>query len=766
MVVTGVHRQVMAGIDSMQITSKKSQQNFPVCVSIVQSGGYEDDDEGANIDEFWYTGAGGNDLLGSKQQVSNQQKKGGNLALCNSKEEGNHIRVFRKNSEISPAMKSLGLSCKGQFVYLGLYTCIQGKFVEGKKGCSVWKFQMRRVGKQMGVECEEVLFSGSKKTLEPKDYVRIRRQTHGRTVGQASADASSGEDDEMEEETDSDATETDTENEGYGSDETVVCDKQKQKREKTAPRGLNVKINKLIGASVSTWWNKHKNGSWNRGKIIAADGYKIKVRYDDDPAGKYDEDITLPEETCVILRYPRATIGVASSEVKVEEEEEEEEEEGEEEEESVDNSHMSEDEAESSCDEGADEQAGAIPLKIDLSVWRSDKGLSGYKGVYQTPKGKYVTKIEGLINGKRVRKSLGSFSTAEEAATRYAEAHIEMHGRCKRPRIIATQATPTKAKTAEKLRATPTKERKEKRKGPEKDRKVSQELTELAKKALSDPSVLLGSENGVRRLELEFGNGNSGSAGWYEAEIQGIVDENKLKLYFPYDKQTWPDVKLKQCSAPCSNCRCGWAFKVISDLGMGIDQESKVVSGSSEQDSPQMPPTETHTDNEEGIHAECGICRDKPANHIITACGHTMCLSCITLQKKCGFCNKHINHRTGVKKIMNTSNVIWSAEPEQQDAAPHPVTCQEPPVAATHDKPTREKTPPFPVHLDQCQIVKWVNSLPGLENEGVGERLQSYKVNTVMALQELDHDLLKEMDPPIILGNRILLLAHIKAALQ
>lgn len=53
--------------------------NFPLAVSIVVSGQYEDDLD--NSENIVYTGQGGNNLLGNKRQVKDQDLLRGNLAL-------------------------------------------------------------------------------------------------------------------------------------------------------------------------------------------------------------------------------------------------------------------------------------------------------------------------------------------------------------------------------------------------------------------------------------------------------------------------------------------------------------------------------------------------------------------------------------------------------------------------------------------------------------------------------------------------------------
>lgn len=52
---------------------------FPVAVSIVMSGMYEDDLD--NSEDIVYTGQGGHNLLGDKRQIKDQVMERGNLAL-------------------------------------------------------------------------------------------------------------------------------------------------------------------------------------------------------------------------------------------------------------------------------------------------------------------------------------------------------------------------------------------------------------------------------------------------------------------------------------------------------------------------------------------------------------------------------------------------------------------------------------------------------------------------------------------------------------
>lgn len=56
-----------------------SRYTLPVTVAIVISGQYEDDLD--NCEDVIYTGQGGNNLLGNKQQIGDQKLERGNLGL-------------------------------------------------------------------------------------------------------------------------------------------------------------------------------------------------------------------------------------------------------------------------------------------------------------------------------------------------------------------------------------------------------------------------------------------------------------------------------------------------------------------------------------------------------------------------------------------------------------------------------------------------------------------------------------------------------------
>ena len=144
----GIHRPHVAGIAG----SGKSG-----CISIVLSGGYEDDkDDG---EEFTYTGSGGRDLSGNKRtapQSSDQTLEKGNEGIarsCYAKfddknggdagedwKKGHPIRVVRgykgkKHSKFAPEE-----GCR----YDGIYKVVKYWPQKGQAGFIVWRYLFRR----------------------------------------------------------------------------------------------------------------------------------------------------------------------------------------------------------------------------------------------------------------------------------------------------------------------------------------------------------------------------------------------------------------------------------------------------------------------------------------------------------------------------------------------------------------------------------------------------------------------------------------------
>lgn len=138
----GIHRAIQAGIDYMRDANKEL-----LAVSIVASGGYDDDL--CNSDVLIYTGQGGN--LSTKFQQGNitnepkdQQLLRGNLALANSIDKQNPVRVIRGNKKTPPSDNN---NTKN-YVYDGLYLVEEFWKEVGSYGKLVFKFRLRRIAGQ------------------------------------------------------------------------------------------------------------------------------------------------------------------------------------------------------------------------------------------------------------------------------------------------------------------------------------------------------------------------------------------------------------------------------------------------------------------------------------------------------------------------------------------------------------------------------------------------------------------------------------------
>ena len=114
------------------------------------SGAYEDDFDKA--DEIIYTGEGGNNLLGNGHQKTEQTLLRGNLALKNSKDNGNPIRVIRGHIEKNSYTGKV-------YTYDGLYKVVDCLSEKGVRGHLVFKFRLKRLEGQPPLTTSRVLFN-------------------------------------------------------------------------------------------------------------------------------------------------------------------------------------------------------------------------------------------------------------------------------------------------------------------------------------------------------------------------------------------------------------------------------------------------------------------------------------------------------------------------------------------------------------------------------------------------------------------------------
>ncbi|ESQ52128.1 hypothetical protein EUTSA_v10016339mg [Eutrema salsugineum] len=134
--ILGIHRPTQGGIDFM-----KDDHEELVATSIVASGGY--DDELDKSDVLIYTGQGGNVIKRGKKnnQPKDQQLVKGNLALANSKDKKNPVRVVRGNQKT--ALESSDVA--RNYVYDGLYVVEEFWKETGSHGKLIFKFKLRRI---------------------------------------------------------------------------------------------------------------------------------------------------------------------------------------------------------------------------------------------------------------------------------------------------------------------------------------------------------------------------------------------------------------------------------------------------------------------------------------------------------------------------------------------------------------------------------------------------------------------------------------------
>ncbi|KAL2534915.1 Histone-lysine N-methyltransferase [Abeliophyllum distichum] len=129
--IVGLHAPIMAGIDYMSV--KLTMNEEPLAVSIVSSGGY--DDQGGDGNVLIYTGQGG--VQRKDGQVFDQKLERGNLALEKSLHRASEVRVIR-------GVKDAGGSNGKIYVYDGLYKIEESWIEKNKSGCNVFKYKLVR----------------------------------------------------------------------------------------------------------------------------------------------------------------------------------------------------------------------------------------------------------------------------------------------------------------------------------------------------------------------------------------------------------------------------------------------------------------------------------------------------------------------------------------------------------------------------------------------------------------------------------------------
>ncbi|KAK3003364.1 hypothetical protein RJ639_020184 [Escallonia herrerae] len=151
MVAVGFHGHWLNGIDYIGQSGSKEFNGYklPLTVTIVLSGQYEDDLD--NCEDIVYTGQGGNNLLGNKRQIRDQEMLRGNLGLKNAMEQGVPVRVVRGHKSSSSYVGKV-------YTYDGLYKVVHYWAEKGVSGFTVYKFRLKRLEGQPSLTTDQVHF--------------------------------------------------------------------------------------------------------------------------------------------------------------------------------------------------------------------------------------------------------------------------------------------------------------------------------------------------------------------------------------------------------------------------------------------------------------------------------------------------------------------------------------------------------------------------------------------------------------------------------
>ncbi|XP_070667093.1 histone-lysine N-methyltransferase, H3 lysine-9 specific SUVH4-like isoform X1 [Malus domestica] len=153
MVALRFHSHWLNGIDFVGESKGKVEKfrgyKLPFALTIVVSGQYEDDVD--NAEEIVYTGQGGNDLLGNKQQIADQVMKRGNLALKNNMDQGIPVRVVRGHDCVNSYTSKV-------YTYDGLYKVNNYWAEKGVAGFTVFKYRLKRLPGQDSLRSKQVNF--------------------------------------------------------------------------------------------------------------------------------------------------------------------------------------------------------------------------------------------------------------------------------------------------------------------------------------------------------------------------------------------------------------------------------------------------------------------------------------------------------------------------------------------------------------------------------------------------------------------------------
>ncbi|KAK1273576.1 Histone-lysine N-methyltransferase, H3 lysine-9 specific SUVH6 [Acorus gramineus] len=157
--IVGIHRPFQGGIDYL----KKGKEIL--ATSIVASGGYDDETDSSDV--LIYLGSGGTVGGKGEKRVEDQKLERGNLALKNSIHARSPVRVIRGFKELKTSEShETRPKVVTTYTYDGLYMVEKYWQEQGNHGCSVFKFQLRRIPGQPELAFKQVKKSKKSRVQE------------------------------------------------------------------------------------------------------------------------------------------------------------------------------------------------------------------------------------------------------------------------------------------------------------------------------------------------------------------------------------------------------------------------------------------------------------------------------------------------------------------------------------------------------------------------------------------------------------------------
>ncbi|KAI5081457.1 hypothetical protein GOP47_0004640 [Adiantum capillus-veneris] len=148
-----VHGPIQGGIE--YLTTKDSEFNSPVAISIISNVGQDGEDNG---EELIYTGQGGRSS--DNKQIADQKLERGNLAMDGSRKYNIPVRVMRGIKDVNSPTGKL-------YIYDGLYDVQETYTAKGSGGFNEFKFRLQRRADQPELGSDTLKLAAELKSQAP-----------------------------------------------------------------------------------------------------------------------------------------------------------------------------------------------------------------------------------------------------------------------------------------------------------------------------------------------------------------------------------------------------------------------------------------------------------------------------------------------------------------------------------------------------------------------------------------------------------------------